>query len=126
MANYYRPSSAKLWFFAFILLFLLGIMGQMTRRMYRDQDAGGFSQARGAERLKARKDLEAAAAIELTKPGWVDQSKGVVRIPIEQSKELVIKQWGENPAVARSNLIARSQQAAAPPPKVREKPSQFE
>lgn len=126
MANYYTPGRPKLWFYGIIFLALFVIMAQLTRRMYRDENPGGFSRARGAERLKARKDLEAAAAKELGTPGWVDEGKGIVRIPIEQAKQLVIQQWGQNASAARSNLIARVQKATAPAPKAPEKPSQFE
>ncbi len=81
--------------------------------------------ARSAERLKARKELEAAATALLKDYSWVDQGKGIVRLPIEQAMELLQQQW-KNPAAGRSNLLARLEKATAQAPKAPEKPSPFE
>jgi len=81
--------------------------------------------ARGAERLKARKELDAAATALLNDYSWVDQGKGIVRVPIEHAMEMLQAQW-KNPAAGRSNLLARLEKATAQPPKAPEKPSQFE
>ncbi len=79
-----------------------------------------------AVRTKALADLRAAEAEALQHPGWVDQAKGLVRLPIDEAVRMVERDWGQNPAAARSNLIARVEKATAPPPKAPEKPSQFE
>jgi hypothetical protein len=126
MANHNTPSQPKLWFYAIVFLLLFTIMAHFTRRMYRDWNPGSFSANRGAERIKARKDIETKTATELSTAGWVDQGKGIVRLPINQAMQITIEQWGANPSAARSNLIERAQKAAAPAPKVPEKPSQFE
>ncbi|TAK90319.1 MAG: hypothetical protein EPO07_20445 [Verrucomicrobia bacterium] len=81
--------------------------------------------ARAAERSKALADLRAANAEALENVGWVDQSKGVVRLPIAEAMRLTEQAW-QNPAKARADLIAREEKASAPPPKVPEKPSQYE
>jgi hypothetical protein len=81
---------------------------------------------RAAVRAKALVELRAAEAEALNNPGWVDQTKGLVRLPIEDAMKMVERDWGQNPAAARSNLISRVEKATAPPPKVPEKPSQFE
>jgi len=80
---------------------------------------------RAAERASALKELRAAEAIALNNVGWVDQAKGVVRLPIADAVVLAEKQW-QNPAQARADLIARVEKATALPPKAPEKPSQFE
>ena len=80
---------------------------------------------RAAERAKALADLRAEEAIALNNVGWVDQAKGVVRLPIADAVKLAEKQW-QNPAKARADLIARVEKATALPPKAPEKPSQFE
>ena len=64
-------------------------------------------------------------ASELTTYGWVDQPKGVVRLPIADAMQLVLRDW-QNPAAARSNLIARVEKATAAPPVAPAKPSAFE
>ncbi len=80
---------------------------------------------RAALRRKSLAELRAANTEALTSYGWQDQTRGVVRLPIAEAMKLVERQW-QNPAAARSNLIARVEKATAPLPKVPEKPSQFE
>jgi hypothetical protein len=71
--------------------------------------------ARTRERLQFREEVRAADAQALSRYAWQDQAKGLVRIPIERAMELVIREW-QDPAAARSNLIARVEVATAPPP----------
>ncbi len=81
---------------------------------------------RAMVRAKALAELRAAEAEALEHTGWVDPAKGIVRLRIEDAMKLVERDWGANPAAARSNLIARVEKATAqPPPKPQEK-SQFE
>jgi len=77
---------------------------------------------RAAERAKALAELRAAETDALQNVGWIDQSKGLVRIPIAEAMKLTEKQW-QNPAQARAELKARVQKAfyVPPPP-----PSEFE
>ncbi len=85
-----------------------------------------LGEERAAVRAKALVELRAAEAEALSTPGWVDQAKGLVRIPIADAMTMVEHEWGQNPSLARSNLNARVEKATAPPPKVPEKPSAFE
>lgn len=80
---------------------------------------------RAAERAKALAELHAAEADALNNVGWVDQGKGIVRLPIADAVKLAEKQW-QNPAQARATLIARVEKANEAPPKAPEKPSAFE
>jgi hypothetical protein len=80
---------------------------------------------RVAARKKALADLRAAEASELTTYGWVDQPKGVVRLPIAEAMQLTLREW-QHPAAARSNLIARVEKATAAPPAAPAKPNPFE
>lgn len=80
---------------------------------------------RAAERAKALADLDGAEAEALNNAGWIDPAKGLVRLPIADALKLAEREW-QNPAQARSNLIARVEKATALPPKAPEKPSQFE
>ena len=70
---------------------------------------------RAAQRRKALVDLRAANAEVLDNPNYVWQipARGVVRMPIDRAMELSLKLW-QNPAAARSNLIARVEKATAP------------
>ena len=36
-------------------------------------------------------DMRAAEDEALNKPGWVDKQKGIVRLPIETAKQLVVQ-----------------------------------
>ena len=57
--------------------------------------------------------------------GWVDQQRGIVRLPIETALQLAEREW-KNPAQARADLIARAENAAKPAPKVAPKPNPAE
>ena len=80
---------------------------------------------RVAVRKKALAELRETEASELGSYGWVDQAKGVVRLPIAEAMKLTLSEW-QNPAAARSNLIARVEKATAVPPPPPAKPNPFE
>jgi hypothetical protein len=79
-----------------------------------------------AVRTKALAELRAAEAQALNNVGWVDPAKNIVRLRIEDAMTIVERDWGQNPAAARSNLITRVEKATAAPPKAPQKPSEFE
>jgi hypothetical protein len=78
---------------------------------------------RAAVRAKALAELRAADADTLDNAAWIDQGKGVVRLPIEDAIKLVVRGW-QNPPAARSNLIAREEKVNPPP--APPAPSKFE
>jgi hypothetical protein len=81
---------------------------------------------RAAERAKARAELTAQEAEQLTTYGWVDKNKGVVRLPLEAARTLALREM-QHPLQARSNLLARVAKAfPPPPPPPPEKPSAYE
>jgi len=80
---------------------------------------------RAAERTKALMEIHATEEKSLSTPGWVDQSRGIVRLPIESAMQQAAQAW-QNPAAARADLTARAEKAAAPAPVVPAKPSAFE
>lgn len=81
---------------------------------------------RAAVRAKALAELRADEADKLENPGYVDPVKGLVRLPIRVAMQMVERDWGQNPAAARSNLMDRVEKANVAPPKAPEKPSPFE
>lgn len=89
------------------------------------QPAPAVDQARKAERAKARAELTAAETEALNNVAWIDQTKGLVRLPMAEAMKLAEREW-RNPAQARSNLIARVEKANYVPPKAPEAPSAFE
>ncbi len=72
---------------------------------------------RAVARRKALKELRASNEEILNNPNyvWQDPAKGVVRLPIDRAMALALQLW-QNPAAARSNLIARVEKATAVPP----------
>lgn len=84
-----------------------------------------LTEDRAALRRKNLSELRALNAEALANYGWVDQAKGIVRLPIEHAMKLTIAEW-QNPAAGRANLIAREAKATAVAPKAPEKPSAFE
>ena len=113
------------------LAYLTGILGSLlivaalVWAMQRYSQPPPLGEDRIAVRKKALADLRAAEASELESYGWVDQTKGVVRLPINEAMKLALREW-QNPAAARSNLIARVEKATAVPPAAPAKPSPFE
>ena len=81
---------------------------------------------RAAERAKAFTEMRAAEADAINNVGWIDQSKGIVRLRVEDAVKMVEQTWGKDPAAARNDLIARVEKATAVPPPAAAKPSQFE
>ena len=80
---------------------------------------------RAAVRAKALAEIRAAETQALNHPGWIDENRGLVRLPIEVAMQITECE-GQDPAAARSNLTARVEKATAPAPQAPEKPSAFE
>jgi hypothetical protein len=80
---------------------------------------------RATIRAKALADIRAAEATALATPGWIDQDRNIVRLPIDTALQLAAKA-AQDPAAARADLMARAAKAAAPLPKTAPKPSAFE
>jgi len=83
-----------------------------------DADAAG-------KRVKALAEIRATESNALDHAGWIDQSRGLVRLPISLAMQITEIAW-QNPAAARSNLIARAEKATAPVPAAPAKPNPFE
>jgi hypothetical protein len=113
------------------LAYLIGILGSLlivaalVWAMQRYTQPPPLGEDRIALRKKALADLRAAEATELESYGWVDQAKGVTRLPINEAMKLALRNW-QNPAAARSNLTDRVEKATFVPPPAPAKPSQFE
>jgi hypothetical protein len=114
------------------LAYLVGILGAflivgaLVWAMIRYTRPAPLDKNRAAERAKALQELRAAEADALNTTGWVDPTKGLVRLRIEDAMKMVERDW-KNPAAARSNLISRVEKAYPPPPPAEPaKPSPFE
>ncbi|MGA2280542.1 MAG: hypothetical protein ABSG80_09595 [Verrucomicrobiota bacterium] len=80
---------------------------------------------RAAVRAKALAEIHDAETQALNHPGWVNQDRGLVRLPIEVAMQITERNW-QNPAAARSNLMSRVEKATAPAPPAPAKPNPFE
>jgi hypothetical protein len=114
------------------LAYIAGVLGcflivaALVWAMRHYTQPAALGEDRAAVRAKALAELRAAEADALANAGWIDQGKGLVRLPIDDAMKLVETQWGKNPSAARSNLIARVEKATYTPPPPPPKPSQFE
>jgi hypothetical protein len=79
----------------------------------------------GSVRSKALAQIRATETTNLTSVTWADQSRSIVRLPIELAIQKTEQAW-QDPAAARADLIARAKKAAAPAPTRPAKPSAFE
>lgn len=64
----------------------------------------------------ALSEIRSNEVVSLQSPGWIDRSRGIVRLPISTAERLAAQEWS-NPAQARADLIARAKRASAPAPK---------
>jgi hypothetical protein len=80
---------------------------------------------RNAVRAKALAEIRATEDKSLTTAGWIDQSRGIVRLPIDTAMQEAAQVW-QNPAQARADLISRQENASKPAPVAPAKPSAFE
>jgi hypothetical protein len=96
-------------------------------RLTRDYTAAPPLNAnRAEERAKALAEIRNVEEDVLHTTAWLDQPKGVVRLRVDDAIKLAEREW-QNPAAARSNLIARVDKANPPPaPPPPPKPSVFE
>ena len=114
-----------------VLAYIIGILGSflivaaLVWAMQRYTQPAPLGEDRAATRAKALAELRGAETEALSTVAWIDQGKGLVRLRIQDAMELVKREW-QNPAAARSNLIARVEKATAAPPRAPEKPSPFE
>jgi hypothetical protein len=103
------------------LAYLIGIVGALliigalSWAMYNYMQPEPLGKNRAEERAKALTELRAYNDDQLNNVGWVDPTKGLVRLRIEDAMNIVEREW-QNPAAARSNLIARVEKANPPPP----------
>ena len=108
-----------------VILGTLLIVGVLINAMIKYTTPPPLAAERAAFRAKNLVELRAANAEALTTYGYVDQQRGIVRLPIEQAMKLTLAEW-QNPAAGRKTLLERQAKASAPLPKAPEKPSAFE
>lgn len=118
------PETRTRWPYVVTVLGAFLIVGFLVWVMHEYTQPAALGQNRVAERAKALTELRAYEAEQLNNAGWIDPTKGLVRLRIEDAMKIVEQKWGKDPAAARSNLTARVEAANPPPPKPA--PSVFE
>jgi hypothetical protein len=91
-----------------LMVILIWAMNHYTR-------PDDLNAARVQERYRFLEEVRAADAQLQGQYAWRDRDKGLVILPIERALELTLEEW-QNPAAARSNLVARVEKAVEPPP----------
>src|SRR4051812_30879573 len=125
MNSEHRTERSGLAYFVVVLGCFLIVAGLVWAMRHYTQPAP-LGEDRAAVRAKALAELRAAETDALNTTGWVDASKGLVRLRIEDAMGWVEQNWTRDPVAARSELSNRVDKATAPPPRQPEKPSQFE
>ena len=80
---------------------------------------------RSAERMQVRAEFDAANTPIVNTYDWQDQTRGIIRIPVDRAVDLTVQEW-QNPKAARADLMARAAKAFAPLPKPPEKKNPYE
>jgi hypothetical protein len=97
----------------------------LVRQMVKVAQPGPIGAARSTARATDNAAINAAGANALQNWGYVDQGKGVVRLPIEEAMKVTVHGYKDAGAF-HSNMVARVEKATAAPPKPPEKPSEYE
>lgn len=118
-----KPRAGLAFGIAIVGAFLIVAVLVLAMRHYTTPPSLG--KERAETRARALAELRAAENDALHQVGWVDPTKDLVRLRIEDAMQIVEREW-RNPAAARSNLLARVAKANVAPPKAPEKPSPFE
>jgi len=102
-----------------------GIVAVLVLAMKHSEHPPAIDADSAAARIKALAGLRVAESNALNHAGWIDQNRGLVRLPISVAMQITENEW-QNPAAARSNLIARVEKATAPAPAAPAKANPFE
>ena len=115
-----RASGAAMGFFAACLIFIaLAVIVKLS------VSVPAIDADRDIVRAKDLAEIRAAEDKSLVTAGWIDQSRGIVRLPVETAMQITAQAW-QNPAQARASLISRQENASKPAPAAPAKPSAFE
>ena len=101
------------------------LMAFLVRQMVRYTAPAPLGADRGAARAKDNTQIRAEGAQTLSSYGYVEQPKGIVRVPIDEAMKLTVEGY-KNAAQFRSNLLSRLDKATAAAPKPPEKPNEYE
>jgi hypothetical protein len=87
----------------------------INHQLKKQTAAPAVDAGRAEERAKTLAEIHNTEAADLDHTGWIDQSKGLLRLKIDDAMKLSEQKW-KNPAEARADLISRVEKAYPPPP----------
>jgi hypothetical protein len=122
-SNHHSPTGATAAALGFIIACL--VIAAVVLAMKASTRPPAIDADNAAARAKALAELRVAESNSLNHAGWIDRSRGLVRLPISLAMKITENEW-QNPTAARSNLIARVERAAAPAPAAAAKSNPFE
>jgi hypothetical protein len=103
------------------IAYTIAVLGAILIVVFLDKELKKYTAAppvnagRAEERAKALAEIRNTEADALNNTGWIDPTKGLVRLKIDDAMKLAEEKW-KNPAAARADLIARVEKANPPPP----------
>ena len=101
------------------MVLLFAVFGLFVMVVFRVTPQGdNYERKRGDARVEKLKQLSAGNEAELVKYQWVDEAKGVARIPIERAMELALVELAAKPPAAAGPIPP-----PAPPPSAAASPS---
>ena len=120
-----QPTESNLTLYFVGALGALLIVAFLVSAIYRYANPAPLGSNRVEDRRKYLKEIRATDAT-INEYGWVDQSKGFVRLPVSAAMELTIKDY-QNPEAAKKEIATRVDKAnPPPPPPAPEQPNKYE
>ena len=101
--------------YAVAILGAIFIVVFLNRQLKHHLQAPAIDVGRAEERAKALAEIRQTEQKALDETGYIDASKGIVRLKIEDAMALAERE-GTNAVAARADLLARVEKANPPPP----------
>lgn len=120
-----KPSRPHVFTFVIAALGAFLVIGALVWIMVRVTRPESVGEARAQERRKALVQTRNEEAQTLNNHAPVGAGPGFVRMKIDDAMKLTLKEY-QNPAAARSNLVARADKAGTPPPAPAPPPNPYE
>jgi len=99
---------------AILATFLLMVF--LVRQMTKVAQPASVGAARGLERALENAKIRADGITASQDWGYVDQTRGIVRLPLEEAIKLTVQGY-QKPEAFRTDVLARMEKASVPPPK---------
>ncbi len=125
MDNVNQTGKTRLTITVIAILASFLLVAFLVRQMVKVLQPALVGADRAAARAKDNADIRSAGVSALDNWGYVDQSKGVARLPIQEAMKLTVQGY-QNAGAFHSNMVTRVEKATAAAPKPPEKKSEYE